>query len=63
MEGACKLIKIKHAQSRLTSFLSKAVSDAISNSHLKMDDLDLTRSGICIGNMSSSISKLLSQIE
>ena len=63
MESACNSMQTQHAQSRLSSFLTKAVADAIIDSNLRIDTLDLTRSAICVGNMSSSLSQLLSQIE
>lgn len=63
MESSSSPSLTQHAPSRLNSFLAKATADAIASSKLDFKNVDRSRSGICLGSLASSTTKLLTQIE
>lgn len=63
MESSSTNTAIKHASSRLTSFLAKATNEAIINSGIHFKNIDSERVGVCLGSLSSSTSKMLEHIQ
>lgn len=63
MENSGIFSNNQHAPSRLNSFLAKATAEALENSCVNLQHLNTDRAGICLGNLASSITKLLTMIE